>query len=141
MWWSVLLGRLFGMGEGWLEAKNKQATAKVEAETEVIVAKAKSKVTIAEKDAEAANDIDLITVKNKNETYMDNFVILTFLGTYIAMFIPPLQPYVAQGFENFKDAPEWFQYIMYGIVISELGLRRMFMRAMDAIITMRTGVK
>lgn len=136
---AIGLGKLFGAGETWVEAKAKQAVAKVEADTEVIVANAKSKATIAEKDAEAANDIDLITVKNKNNTYMDNIVVLTFLGTYIAMFVPSLQPYVAQGFENFKDAPDWFQYIMYGIVISELGLRRMFMKFFEIFI--RGGTK
>lgn len=139
--WSLVLGKLFGMGESWVDAKNKQAIAKVEAKTEVIRAKAKSECTIAESDAQAANDIDLITVKNKNETYMDNIVILTFLSTYIAMFIPYLQPYVAQGFENFKEAPDWFQYIMYGIVVSELGLRRMFMRLLDTVVSLRTGLK
>ena len=140
--WDLLalgLGKLFGAGETWVEAKAKQAVAKVEADTEVIVANAKSKATIAEKDAEAANDIDLITAKNKHLTIMDNVVVFTFLGTYVAMFIPPIQPYIAQGFDNFKDAPEWFQYIMYGIVISELGLRRMFMRFLDMLISMRTG--
>ncbi len=137
--WSVIIGKLFGMGSDWLDAKNKQAVMKVEADTEVIVAKAKSKVTIAEKDAEAANDIDLITVKNKNNTWMDNIVVCTILSPFWLYPIPVMQPYVESWLEWLTGAPEWYQYAFYGVIVSELGLRRIFMKLFETLSVMRTG--
>mgnify|MGYP005991922609 CR=1 FL=1 len=127
------------MGGDWLEAKNKQAVMKVEADTEVIVAKAKSKVTIAEGDAQAANDIDLITVKNKNNTWMDNIVVCTILSPFWLYPVPFMQPYVENWLEWLSSAPDWYQYAFYGVIISELGLRRIFMKLFETLAVMRTG--
>ena len=139
--WSLILGKLFGMGESWVEAKNKQAVVKVEAQTEVIKAKAKSQCTIAEADAAAANDIDLITVKGKNETIMDNIVVITILSPFWLYPIPFMQPYVENWLEWLTGAPQWYQYAFYGVIVSELGLRRIFMKMFETISTLRTGGK
>lgn len=135
------VGKLLGMGESWVSAKQEQATAKVKNKIAIDKANTEAKITISKLDAEACNDIDLITVKNKNNTVMDNIVVFIFLAPFLAMFVPSLQPYVAEGFNNFKEAPEWYQYILYGIVISELGLRRIFMKMFDTLSTLRTGRK
>lgn len=136
---TMALGKLFGMGETWVEAKQERATAKVKAKIALDDAKTKSKITILEKDAEACNDIDLITVKNMRYTWSDELFKIIMLAPFVLMFIPYFHPYVKGGFEFFKDAPEWWQYIIYGIAVSELGLRRIFMRLFDTIMTVRTG--
>ena len=133
------LGKLFGMGETWVEAKQERATAKVKAKITLDNAKTQSKITRLEADAQAANDIDLITVKNKNNTIMDNIVVCTILSPFWLMFIPSVQPYVESGFTAFSEAPEWYQYCVYAVVISELGLRRIFMKLFDTLSTIRTG--
>lgn len=133
------LGKLFGMGETWVEAKQERATAKVKAKITLDNAKTQSKITILEGDAQAANNIDLITVKNKNNTIMDNIVVITILLPLWLMFVPTLQPYVESGFKAFSEAPEWYQYCIYAVIISELGLRRIFMKLFDTIMTVRTG--
>jgi hypothetical protein len=127
-WLSLGLGKLFGMGETWVEAKTKQATAKVEAKIRLEEAKVDAKITREQKDADASNDIDLIAVKNQRFTWTDEFFKVTFLLPFICMFIPPLQPYVISGFIAFDEhTPDWYKYILYAIAISELGMRRMFM--------------
>jgi hypothetical protein len=138
---TMALGKLFGMGETWVEAKQERETAKVKNQIAVEQAKTQATITIKHKDAEACNDIDLITVKNKNNTLMDNLVVCTILSPFWCMFIPPLQPYVESGFKAFSAAPEWYQWCVYAVVISELGLRRIFMKLFETISIMRTGEK
>ena len=134
------LGKLFGMGETWVNAKQERETAKVKNTIALEEAKTVAKITIGQKDADATNDIDLITVKNKNNTIMDNVVVFVFLTPFVMMFVPFLQPYIQSGFEFFKEStPDWYQYILYGIVVTELGLRRIFMKMFETLMTMRTG--
>lgn len=141
-WLTLGLGKLFGMGETWVEAKTKQATLKVENKIALDQAKTNASITKEQKDADACNDIDLITVKNQAHTWSDEVFKLVMLTPFVCMFIPSLQPYVAAGFEYFKDnTPEWYQYVIYGITISELGLRRIFMKLFDTVSVIRLGKK
>jgi hypothetical protein len=38
-------------------------------------------------------------------------------------FVPPLQPYVREGFAALDDTPEWFQYAVYASIAASFGLR------------------
>ena len=137
---SLGLGKLFGIGETWVEAKTQQATAKVKAKIRLDEAKTDAKITMHQKDADACNDIDLLTVKNQANTWSDEMFKVVMLAPFVLMFIPSLQPHIAAGFEFFKNStPEWYKYVIYGIAISELGLRRIFMRLFDTIKTLRVG--
>jgi len=51
-----------------------------------------------------------------------------FLGLFIANFIPQLQPYMANGWQTmgYKGAPWYFEFVIVGIVVSTLGLMRLF---------------
>ena len=134
------LGKLFGMGETWVEAKQERETAKVKGQIALETAKVNSKITILENDAVMSNNIDLITVKNKNNTIMDNVVVFVFLTPFVLMFVPYFQEHVASGFAFFKEnTPDWYKYVIYGIIISELGLRRIAMKLFDTLMTIRTG--
>jgi hypothetical protein len=137
---TMAVGKLFGMGETWVEAKTKQATAKVENKIALEQATTQAKITIKQKDADATNNIDLIAVKNHRFTWTDEYIKVVFTLPFILMFLPWTQPYVISGFTAFTDStPEWYKYVIYGIVISELGLRRIFMRLFDTLMTLRTG--
>jgi len=134
------LGKLFGMGETWVEAKQERETAKVKGKIALETAKTNSKITVLENDAAMSNNIDLITVKNMKNTWTDEMFKVIMLAPFVFMFVPYTQAYVAEGFRFFNEnTPEWYQYIIYGITISELGLRRIFMRLFDTIATLRTG--
>lgn len=83
-------------------------------------------------DADAQNNIDLITVKNQATTFKDDALVYTWLLIVICCFLPWTQPYVKEGFEFLNTStPEWFRWILYAISVSELGLRRMFMTLLD----------
>lgn len=137
---GLILGKLFGIGETWVEAKTRQATAKVENKIALDQAKTNASITKEQKDADATNDIDLIAVKNQRYTWTDEYVKVIFTLPFILMFFPWTQGYVVEGFKAFQlHTPEWYQYVIYAIVISELGMRRMFMKLFETVSTIRTG--
>lgn len=139
---TMAVGKLFGMGESWVEAKQERETAKVKNKIAVEQAKTDATITREQKDADACNDIDLITVKNMKDTWTDEMFKLVMLAPFVLMFVPYFQPYVSSGFAFFKTStPDWWQYIIYGIAISELGLRRIFMKLFDTMSIMRIGKK
>jgi len=136
---TIALGKLFGMGEKWVEGKQAQAIAKVEGKIKKEKVKVEAECQVMMSDAEAANNIDLLTVKNRSKTWTDELVVITLLSPFWLMFIPYFQPYVESGFTAFSEAPEWYQYCLYGAVISELGLRRILMQLFETLMTIRTG--
>lgn len=139
---GLILGKLFGMGETWVEAKTKQATLKVENKIAIEGATTQAAITIKQKDADATNDIDLISIKNQRFTWTDEYIKVLFTLPFILMFFPYTQEYVVEGFKAFQlYTPDWYQYVIYAIVISELGMRRIFMKLFDTMSTIRTGKK
>lgn len=136
---TIALGKLFGMGEKWVKGKQAQALAKVEGRIKKEKVKVEAECQVMMSDAQAANNIDLLTVKNRSKTWTDELVVVTLLSPLWCMFIPPLQPYVESGFKAFSGAPEWYQYCFYGVVISELGLRRITLQLFETLMTFRTG--
>jgi hypothetical protein len=139
---TTALGSLLGMGESWVEAKQERETAKVKNKIAVEQAKTNATITKEQKDADACNDIDLITIKNQATTWSDEVFKLIMLTPFVLMFIPYFHPYVAKGFAFFNEStPEWYKYVIYGITISELGLRRIFMKLFDTMSVIRTGKK
>lgn len=137
---GLILGKLFGMGNTWVEAKTKQATLKVENKIALDQAKTNASITKEQKDADACNDIDLIAVKNQRYTWTDEYVKVLFTLPFALMFFPYTQEFVVEGFKAFQlYTPEWYRYVIYAIVISELGMRRMFMKLFDTMSTIRTG--
>lgn len=139
---GLILGKLFGMGNTWVEAKTKQATAKVENKIALDQATTNASITIKQKDADATNDIDLIAVKNQRFTWTDEYIKVLFTLPFALMFFPYTQEYVVEGFKAFQlYTPEWYRYVIYAIVVSELGMRRMFMKLFDTMSTIRTGKK
>ena len=137
---GLILGKLFGMGATWVEAKQERETAKVKNKIALDEAKTNAKIVVKQKDADATNNIDLIAVKNQRFTWTDEYIKVVFTLPFILMFFPWTQPYVIEGFKAFDEhTPDWFQYILYAIVIAELGMRRIFMKLFDTMSTIRTG--
>jgi len=137
-----LEGRLFGLAETWVEAKQERETAKVKNQIVMDEAKTQAAITVVQKDADATNNIDLISVKNQRFTWTDEYIKVLFTLPFALMFLPWTQEYVIAGFQAFTlDTPDWYKYVIYAIVISELGLRRVFMKLFDTVSTLRTGGK
>jgi hypothetical protein len=41
----------------------------------------------------------------------------------VASFVPPLQPYMQQGFDFLRTAPEWLQYGILASIAASFGLK------------------
>lgn len=137
---STIVGKLFGMGEEWLSAKQKQATAEVESKAALAKAKVDAKIVKETKQAEALSSADNASIENQRFTWTDEYLKVLLTLPFIGMFIPGLQSYVINGFKAFQShTPDWYEYILYGIAISEFGLRTIFMRLFNTIMTLRTG--
>ena len=54
----------------------------------------------------------------KDEAWTILFIIIIGM-----CFVPPLQPFVRDGFEALETTPEWFQYAVYASIAASFGLR------------------
>ena len=109
-----------------IAAENAAAIAKSEADLKIArnEAKANRARTIEQNDT----DYDLLVLENRSKTFMDELIIVVFLGLYLAHFIPRLQPFMAGGWKamGYTGAPWYFELIIVGIAVSTLGLMRIF---------------
>lgn len=110
---------------------------RIAAETAASVAMAEANFKIAQFEAKARRceqaeqndaDYDLLVLKNRNKTLMDEVIILFFLALFICHFIPIMQPYMAAGWKamGYTGAPWYFEFVIVGIAVSTLGLMRLF---------------
>ena len=110
---------------------------RIAAEMAADIAKAESNFKIAQFNAKARRceqaeqndaDYDLLVLKNRDKTFMDEIIILFFLGLFVCHFIPAMQPFMAAGWNamGYNGAPWYFEFVIVGIAVSTLGLMRLF---------------
>ena len=107
-----------------LNSQTKIAEAKVELEVTKIKAEIEQVTISATRDS----DYDMQVLKNRNNTYADEFIILVWFVLFLLHFVPEYATVMAQGWAamGYKGAPWWFEFGMVGILISTLGLMRLF---------------
>lgn len=106
-----------------------ESTARVvEAEIDLKISKLNAKSEQAKRQHVSDSDYDMQVLRNRGETIMDNVVIFVYLGLMIAHFIPFFQPYMLNGWKamGYDGAPWFFEFVNIGIVVSTLGLMRLF---------------
>ncbi len=107
---SLLTDPIADLTGGYRERK------RIAAEMAADVARAENNFKIAQFNAKAKRleqveqndaDYDLLVLKNRDKTIMDEVIILFFLGLFICHFIPAMQPYMAEGWKamGYKGAP------------------------------------
>lgn len=110
---------------------------RIAAESAADIAKAEANLKITALNAKAARlerqeatdgDYDIEALKNRRDSIIDEVVIAVFLGLFVAHFVPALQPYMAGGWAamGYEGAPWYFEFVIVGIVVSTLGLMRLF---------------
>ena len=109
----------------------------IAAEMAADVARAENNFKIAQFEAKARrcmqaeqNDAhyDLLVLKNRDKTLMDEVIILFFLGLFVCHFIPSMQPYMQKGWQamGYNGAPWYFEFVIMGIAVSIIWLMRAF---------------
>jgi hypothetical protein len=129
---------LLSLGSTWLEGKNKQAEATVEAKLVEIKAEADiklAKATAITKMAEAGQaqnyDLDRLAMENMSKSWKDELILIIFLAPMIMAFIPSLKDSALAGFGVISLMPEWYRYIIIGMVVVIYGLRGLLEKVLE----------
>lgn len=83
-----------------------------------------AEIKAAENLAENIADADAQSVIDQKNTWKDEYITLIVTLPIVGCFIPPLAPYVKQGFEILKGSvPEWYVMLYAVIVLAVMGVR------------------
>lgn len=129
---------LLSLGSTWLEGKNKQAEATVEAklieikaEADIKMAKATAITKMAEEGQTQNYDLDRLAMENMSKSWKDEFILIIFLTPMIMAFIPSLSDSALAGFGVIAQMPEWYRYIIIGMVVVIYGLRGLLEKVLE----------
>jgi hypothetical protein len=114
-----IINTLIGIGGKWLDNKQKISQAKTEAELLTIKARAERQ----SKSEDQNYDLDRLAMENMEKSWKDEVILLVFLVPMIMSFIPSLSDYALAGFGVIAQMPEWYRYIIIGMVVVIYGLR------------------
>jgi hypothetical protein len=116
---QALIGPIASLAGTWLDGK----VEKTKAESATKVAKAKAEAVIMEKKATGEIDWDLEMAKGSQNSWKDEWLTILFSIPLILAFIPGMEEVVANGFNQLKAMPEWYQYSLGVIVAASFGVR------------------
>ncbi len=105
-----IIGSLGGLAASYIDGKT--AVKKAEAET-------KMKIATGEIGWEQA------AIQASNNSWKDEAWTIAFIAIIVCSFVPPLQPYMKEGFANIEAAPQWFQWSCYASIAASFGVRTM----------------
>ena len=133
-----LLGSLLELGSTYMQGKQDEAKAKAEANIVGIQAEAdikKAMALSATKLAEAGQtqnfDLDRIAMEQMGKSWKDELILIIFLAPIVLSFIPGMDSYALAGFEVIAKMPDWYQYILMGMIIVIYGMRGMLEKFLD----------
>lgn len=98
----------------------------VEADKLLIMAEAISKAKRLDREAEMDYDLDRIAMRNMENSWKDELILLIWLMPVVISFIPEWQPYVVAGFAGLDNVPNWYVYILVGMITVIYGMREIF---------------
>ena len=122
--------------------KGKQEISKVqlEADKKLILAEAEAKAKRLEKESEQDYDLDKIAMQNMEKTWKDELILVIFMIPLVMSFIPTYQEYVTAGFASLALVPDWYMYILVGMITVIYGMRGM-LKMLLQIISNKFGFK
>ena len=127
-----IITSLIGLGGTWMEGKQDQAKAasaaaivSIQAQADIEKAKAISATRQAETGQGQDYDLDRIAMEQMTKSWKDEFLLIVFLTPMAMAFVPSLAPHALAGFEIIDKMPEWYMYIIVGMVVVIYGMRGM----------------
>lgn len=87
------------------------------------VAKEKAKSVAELKKIEQSGKWEEVHAEGSKNSWKDEASLYTFLLIMICAFIPPLQPYILEGFELLEHLPHWFTNLLYIMICASFGIR------------------
>ena len=107
-----------------IAAETASTVAKLDGELKA--AKIQAKIDRTKNQDNADIGYDLQVLKNRALSIMDEILIVFWLVVFSLHFIPEYAPTMKAGWLAIGQAPWWFQFGMLGILVSTLGLMRLF---------------
>lgn len=89
----------------------------------LIMAEALSKAKRLDREAEMDYDLDRVAMRNMENSWKDELILLIWLTPVVISFIPEWQPYVVAGFAGLDNVPNWYVYILVGMITVIYGMR------------------
>jgi len=133
-----ILGSLLELGSTYMQGKQDEAKAKAEAnivgiqaEADIKKAKALSATKLAETGQAQNFDLDRIAMEQMGKSWKDELILIIFLAPIVLSFIPGMDIYALAGFEVIAKMPDWYQYILMGMIIVIYGMRGMLEKFLD----------
>ena len=134
-----LAGNVIGKYQARKKAKQASAARIAEAETDLKVTKIEAEISRAKRMDSADADYDIQVLRNRERSWADEVLIVIFMWIFILPFVDAvlatwtgetlgLAKAVGAGWRahGYDGAPWWFEFAMVGILISTLGLFRLF---------------
>ena len=123
--WQAIVGKLLGslpseVAEYYREKqklKQQVELEKLKGKAEIEKAKAEAKAKKAEQEAEW----ELQQIHNSG--WKDEYWTVVLSSPLILVFIPKLQPYIADGFTALEGAPEWYLVSVGAAIAAAFGVR------------------
>ena len=107
----------------YFKGKQEINKAQLEADIKLIVAEAEAKAKRLEREAEMDYDLDKIAMEAMGKSWKDEAILIIFLIPLVLSFIPYTQEYVKIGFDNLATTPDWYMYILVGMITVIYGMR------------------
>lgn len=133
-----ILGSLLELGSTYMQGKQDEAKAKAEAnivgiqaEADIKKAKALSATKLAETGQAQNFDLDRIAMEQMGKSWKDELILVIFLAPIVLAFIPGMDIYALAGFEVIAKMPDWYQYILMGMIVVIYGMRGMLEKFLD----------
>jgi len=127
---SAILGSLSSLITEPIKGWQARKTLAVEQEFEIQKLEHEAKVAIATSQLEMAKqgqqidfNLDQMSMTEMAHSWKDEFILLVFITPMILSFVPAAQEYALKGFETIEKMPEWYRYIIIGMVIVIYGMR------------------
>jgi cation transport ATPase len=122
-----LLTTLVQIGGNWLDNKQKISQAKTDAEITTIKAQADRQASAQDQNY----DLDRLAMENMSKSWKDEVILAVFLAPMIMAFIPGLESYALAGFGVMAQMPQWYQYIIIGMVVVIYGMRGLLEKVLE----------
>lgn len=138
------IGPLLELGGTYLKGKQDEAKAKAEAaivgiqaEADIKKAKALSATKLAESGQAQNYDLDRLAMEQMSKSWKDELILVIFLAPMVLAFIPGMDKYALAGFTVIQQMPEWYQYIVIGMVVVIYGMRGMLEKLLDKKVSLK----
>lgn len=103
-----------------------------QAEIEVARGNANAKIEFAKTGQMQDYDLDKIAMQNMEKSFKDELLLLVFIAPMLMAFIPSMQELALKGFQIIEQMPNWYVYIIVGMVVVIYGMRGLLKWALNS---------